>query len=410
MPTIFEQVSNAFAEKLGAKASLFVKAPGRVNLIGEHTDYNEGFVLPAAIDRAIYFAMAPSKGKKFQWTALEMGQSFESSVDSLSSSKLHWPDYLQGVLSELKAMGIDVPPVDTTFGGDIPIGSGLSASAALTTGFAFGLNELFKLGLDRVALAKLGQLAENNFVGMKCGIMDQFASLLGRANSLIQLDCRSLTYTYVPFGLSIGRRGASLGRNLSYTHVPFGRSDVLIALCDSHVKHSLAGSEYNVRRSQCEAGVDALKKHYPQINSLRDVNNDMLAAHKQEMDEVVFRRCSYVVSENNRVIEACELLSKNDLAAFGRAMNGSHNGLRDDYEVSCAELDILQSAALEIPGVLGSRMMGGGFGGCTINLVQEPAIEPFQSAMLEIYRKKLGKEPKIHVCQLGPGTEVIEGR
>ena len=386
-PTIIDQVGSAFAKTHGA-AQILVRAPGRVNLIGEHTDYNEGFVLPAAIDRAIYLAMAPSKGKKFHWTALDMDSSFESSVDSLSSSKLRWPDYLQGVLAELKAMGIDAPPVDTTFGGDIPIGSGLSSSAALTTGFAFGLNELFDLGLDRVALAKLGQRAENNFVGMKCGIMDQFASLLGRANSLIQLDCRSL----------------------SYTHVPFGRSDVLIALCDSHVKHSLASSEYNVRRSQCEAGVGALKKHYPQIASLRDVSHEMLAAHRQDMDDVVYRRCSYVVSENSRVLDACEALSKNDLAAFGRAMNGSHSGLRDDYEVSCAELDALQSAALEIPGVLGSRMMGGGFGGCTINLVEEPSIDGFQSAMLEAYRKKLGKEPKIHVCQLGPGTEVIEGR
>ncbi|MCL1908527.1 MAG: galactokinase [Holophagaceae bacterium] len=381
---IIDSIQKTFNDKFGS-GSILVRAPGRVNLIGEHTDYNDGYVLPAAIDRAIYMATKPSQDSKFHWVSLDLNQSFDVSADSLAHSELHWPDYLQGVLAEFHAMDITVPPASMVFGGDIPIGSGLSSSAALTTGFAFALNQLFNLGLDRIAIARLGQRAENNFVGMRCGIMDQFASVLGKEKTLLQLDCRDLSCTFVPFN----------------------RTDVRIALCDTQVKHNLAGSEYNVRRSQCENGVAILKQHYPNVASLRDANLDMLQAHAHEMDEVVQRRCSYVVAENQRVVTACKALATDDLGVFGNAMNGSHYGLRDEYEVSCPELDVLQSVAEKVKGVLGSRMMGGGFGGCTINLVEETALENFQKELSEAFRQKLAKEPIIHICQLRGGTELL---
>jgi len=381
---LIDRVRSAFEASFG-RESVLVRAPGRVNLIGEHTDYNEGYVLPAAVDRAIYLAMKPSGDKQCHWVSLDLNQTFDVTPGSFSRSELRWPDYLQGVLVEFGAMDITVPPVDAVFGGDIPIGSGMSSSAALTTGFAFAIDRLFNLGLDRVSIAKLGQRAENNFVGMKCGIMDQFASVLGREKTLLQLDCR----------------------NLSCVFVPFNRTDVRIALCDSQVKHAHAGGEYNTRRSQCETGVEIVRRHHPKVVSLRDITNDMLEAARPEMEDVVYRRCAYVLAENQRVLAACNALAGNDLTVFGLKMNGSHYGMRDEYEISCPELDILQSVAEGTAGVLGSRMMGGGFGGCTINMVEEAALTDFQKVMSEAFHRKLGKEPIIHVCQLKGGTEEL---
>ncbi|MDR2697377.1 MAG: galactokinase [Holophagales bacterium] len=383
-PVIIDRVREAFEARFG-RESILIRAPGRVNLIGEHTDYNEGYVLPAAIDRAIYLAMKPGKESQCHWVSLDLNQTFDLTAGIFSRSELGWPDYLQGVLVEFSAMGIYVPPVDAVFGGDIPIGSGMSSSAALTTGFAFAINSLFNLGLDRVAIAKLGQRAENNFVGMNCGIMDQFASVLGREKTLLQLDCRDLSCIFVPFS----------------------RADVRVVLCDSQVKHSHAGGEYNTRRSQCETGVEILKRHHPEIVSLRDISPDMLDAARPDMDEVVYRRCSYVIAENQRVLAACNALADNDLATFGVNMNHSHYGMRDEYEITCPELDALQSVAESAAGVLGSRMTGGGFGGCTVNLVEEVALADFQNIMGEAFRQKLGKEPIIHICQLKGGTEEL---
>ncbi|MCL1892943.1 MAG: galactokinase [Holophagaceae bacterium] len=382
---IVDDISRSFHTKFG-KESILVKAPGRVNLIGEHTDYNEGFVLPAAIDKAIFLAIKPSATTLNHWVSLDMEQSFEASIDAIERSKLQWPNYLQGVLVELGNLGMAVPPTNIVFGGDIPIGSGMSSSAALTTGFAFALNQLFGLGLSRIDIAKLGQRAENNFVGIKCGIMDQFASVLGCEKTLLHLDCRDITYTYVPFN----------------------RNDVRIVLCDTQIKHNLAESEYNLRRSQCERGVEILKYYFPDVSSLRDVNPEMMQSHEQKMDDVVFRRCTYVIAENQRVAKACNSLTTDDFVAFGQAMNDSHQGLRDDYEVSCPELDVLQSVAEKTEGVFGSRMMGGGFGGCTINLVTEASLENFQQTLGKVFRQKLAKEPIIHICQLKGGTEILE--
>ena len=275
--------------------------------------------------------------------------------------------------------------VDCVFGGDLPIGSGLSSSAALECGFAFGLNELFALGYDRVSLARLGQRAENRFVGVNCGIMDQFASLLGRAGDVIRLDCRNLTHEFIPF--------ADPG--------------FVVVLCDSRVRRSLAaGGAYNARRAQCEAGVAWLMARHSEVQSLRDVTLDMLMAARPEMDSLVYARCAYVVRENQRVLDVCEALSRRDYARVGACMNESHRGLQQDFDVSCAELDLLAEGAQAIDGVLGSRMMGAGFGGCTIDLVREAELERFDAGMTDIYRRSLRTDPVFHVCRLTDGTAV----
>lgn len=360
-----------------------VRAPGRVNLIGEHTDHNLGFVLPAAVDKAIWLVLRLREDRRLNFFALDKGEGFEGSLDALHPSPLGWPNYLLGVLQELAVHPLR--GVDCVFAGDVPIGCGMSSSAALEVGFAFGLNELLGLGLDRVNLARLAQRAENRFVGVNCGIMDQFASLLGQEKRVICLDCRDLTYR----------------------HVPFEREDLRTVLCDTQVRRSLAGSEYNLRRAQCEAGVALLQRHHPQVESLRDADPAMLEDLREAFEPQVYRRCAYVVQENLRVLEACAALDRGDLAAFGRAMNATHEGLAKGYEVSCPELDILAEAAQALPGVHGARMMGGGFGGCTINLVEAQALPDFEAAMARVYRARLGKEPVLHVCQLRGGTERI---
>lgn len=377
-----ERVAHAFRESFG-KEDAIVRSPGRVNLIGEHTDHNLGFVLPAAVDKSIHLAITLRDDRRLRFLALDKEESFEDSLDDLRSSDAQWPNYLLGVLSEFMALGLELRGVDCVFGGDVPIGCGLSSSAALEGGFAFGLNELMGFGLDRVALAQLSQRAENRFVGVNCGIMDQFASLMGRERKLIRLDCRDLSFEYVPFE----------------------REDIRIVLCDSQVRRSLTGSEYNVRRAQCEQGVAVLQRHVPAIRSLRDASLELLEAHRAEFSPEVFRRCAYVIGENQRVLTACTALERGELSVFGAAMNATHEGLAHGYEVSCPELDVLAEAAQAMPGVLGSRMMGAGFGGCTINLVEADALASFEAGMAGIYRDRLGKEPVIHVCKLRGGTE-----
>jgi galactokinase len=380
----FERVVNAFREGYGREDAI-VSSPGRVNLIGEHTDHNLGFVLPAAVDKHIHLVIGLREDRRLRFLALDKNQTFEGTLDELRPSGDQWPNYLLGILAEFRALGLELRGVDCAFGGDVPIGCGLSSSAALEGGFAFGLNERLGFGLDRVALAQLSQRSENQFVGVNCGIMDPFASLMGREKKLIRLDCRDLSYAYVPFE----------------------REDIRIVLCDSQVRRSLTGSEYNTRRAQCEQGVAVLRKHSPGIASLRDASLEDLEAHRAELGSVVFRRCEYVVSENQRVLAACDALEQGDLKAFGAAMNATHTGLAQGYEVSCPELDVLAEAAQAMPGVLGSRMMGAGFGGCTINLVEAAALASFEARMGAVYRDRLHKAPVLHVCKLRGGTELI---
>ena len=381
VPVIAEKFRKHFPDK-----PLLVVSPGRVNLIGEHTDYNEGFVLPGATDKAVVFAVSPRTDEVCHLVSHDFDQEFRCELGQFHRSPLRWPDYLQGVVDQFLKAGYRVGGFNCVFGGDIPIGAGMSSSAAIEGGLAFALNALFGLKLDSLTLVKLAQKAENEFVGVRCGIMDQFINIHGREKSLLKLDCRSL----------------------EFERIPFEREDLRIVVSDTLVRRELASSEYNVRRGQCEAGVDALQVHDPSLRSLRDVSLDLLREHRAELDPVVYRRCEYVVRENIRVGEACAALARNDFAVFGGLMNLSHAGLRDDYEVSSAELDSLVEAARRVPGVLGSRMMGAGFGGCTISLVEAGAVPEFEARVSRDYEAETGKAPKIHVVRIEAGTRAVE--
>ena len=381
VPVIAEKFRKHFPDK-----PLLVVSPGRVNLLGEHTDYNEGFVLPGATDKAVVFAVSPRTDEVCHLVSHDYDQEFRSEIGQFHRSPLRWPDYLQGVVDQFLKAGYRVGGFNCVFGGDIPIGAGMSSSAAIEGGLAFALNALSGLKLDSLTLVKLAQKAENEFVGVRCGIMDQFINIHGREKSLLKIDCRSL----------------------DFERIPFEREDLRVVVSDTLVRRELASSEYNVRRSQCEAGVGALQAHDPSIRSLRDVSLDLLREHRAELDPVVYRRCEYVVRENTRVGDACAALARNDFAVFGGLMNLSHAGLRDDYEVSSAELDSLVEAARRVPGVLGSRMMGAGFGGCTISLVEAGAVPEFQARVSRDYEAETGKAPKIHVVRIEAGTRAVE--
>jgi len=379
------KVLSAFRGVYPESKPLLVRSPGRVNLIGEHTDYNEGFVLPAAVDKAIYFAVAPASGSTCALRAVDLDESWDFDLDRIAPSERRWPNYLIGVVDQFFKAGARIGAFRCAFGGDVPVGSGMSSSAAIEAGLAFALNRLFVLGFDSLGLVKLAQKAENEFVGVRCGIMDQFANIFGRTGSVLKLDCRSLSHAYYPFE----------------------RSDLRIVLCDTRVKRELASSEYNVRRGQCEAGVQALARHDPSLRSLRDVPLGLLQAHRAEIEPVILRRCEYVIRENGRVEAACADLEKSDFNAFGRRMFASHEGLRDDYEVSCRELDILVDAASAVSGVLGARMMGAGFGGCTINLVEDGAVGELALAAAKAFRDAFGRDPAVYISRLRSGTREI---
>ena len=376
----------AFREHFGPyDNAVAVRSPGRVNLIGEHTDYNGGFVLPAAVDKAAHFIVSPRTDGAFRFYAADLVDHFSCNVRSITRSEKGWPNYLLGILSELQKGGHAIPGCDVVFGGDVPIGAGMSSSAAVECGFAFALNELFRLGLSKLDLARLGQRAENRFVGVQCGIMDQFVNIFGEDRKVLKIDCRSLEFEYIPFD----------------------RTDLNIVLCETESKRSLASSEYNVRRQQCETGVAILRRHEPEIQSLRDVSEEFLALHRSEMDDVTHRRCLYVVQENARVLSACLDLQRNDFRSFGRKMYQSHVGLRDSYEVSGPDLDFLVDAASSIEGVLGARMMGAGFGGCTINLVEQRHVATFAETIRELYRRRSGKPNSAYITRIESGTALV---
>jgi galactokinase len=385
MNALVPVIADKFRKHFAAKP-LLVVSPGRVNLIGEHTDYNEGFVLPGATDKAVVFAVAQRQDGLCHFVSHNFDQEFRVELDSLHRSPLRWPDYLQGVVDQFLKAGHRIGGFNCVFGGDIPIGAGMSSSAAIEGGLAFALNVLSGLNLDSLTLVKLAQKAENEFVGVHCGIMDQFINIHGREKSVLKLDCRSL----------------------ALEHFPFEREDLRIVISDTLVRRELASSEYNVRRAQCEAGVNVLRAHDPSIRSLRDVTRDMLNEYKDEFDPVVYSRCDYVIRENIRVGDACAALVRNDFAVFGGLMNLSHAGLRDDYEVSSDELDALVDAARRVPGVLGSRMMGAGFGGCTISLVEAGAVPEFEARVGREYEAQAGKAPKIHVIRIEAGTHAVD--
>ncbi len=380
---LLSQLSTSF-RSLFHTDPLLICSPGRVNLIGEHTDYNEGFVLPAAIDKAIYLAVGLRDDDELHFVAHDLNETFVGSLNSLSPTST-WADYLLGVLAQFRLGGHALKGINCVFGGTIPIGAGLSSSAALENSVGFAVNELLNLGLDRIALVRLSQRAENEFVGAKVGIMDMFASMMGKANHVIKLDCRSLDYTYAPLKMD----------------------GISIVLCDSRVKHALVNSEYNTRRAECAAGVRFLQEFYPSIKSLRDVTMPMLDQHLRDTEPLLYRRCAYVVQENQRLADGVMALENNDVAAFGQLMYGSHEGLSHQYEVSCPELDILVDIARQQPGVLGARMMGGGFGGCTINLVQETELDHFSRVITREYKAQTGKDTYLHTCKIQDGTRIV---
>lgn len=358
-----------FEQRFGYEP-LLVRAPGRVNLIGEHTDYNGGFVLPAAVDKEAVFAVGLNGGAGIRLVAYDLGETVElADVADVHPSATQWANYLLGVADQLRQLGVTVLGFDCVFGGTIPMGAGMSSSAAVECGLAFALNHLLGAGLDTMQLARVAQQAEHTYAGVQCGIMDQFASLFGRDGHVVRLDCRSLDYAYFPFDTQASR----------------------IVLCNSGVKHSLASSAYNTRRQECERGVAVLHQYYPAIATLRDATLAQLETHRAELGDTVFRRCAYVVQENTRVEAACRHLEAGDLAAFGQEMYASHAGLRDDYEVSCVELDALVEAAQGVPGVFGARMMGGGFGGCTINLVAPADVDAFITHVGAAYQQRFGR-------------------
>jgi len=382
---LYTHITAAFQHYFSS-TPLLVRAPGRVNLIGEHTDYSGGFVLPAAIDKEICFAVGLNGSTQARLFSYDQQEAYTTELTDMQPGQPQWANYLKGVVAQFQKRGLTIPGFDCVFGGNVPIGAGMSSSAAVECGLAFALNELLGTGLSRMELARMAQLAEHEFAGVQCGIMDQFASLFGRPDQVVRLDCRSLEYEYFPF-------------NTQVCH---------IVLCNSGVKHSLASSEYNTRRQECEQGVAVLAQYYPQVQSLRDVALEQLAAHQAELGEVVYRRCRYVVEENHRVVSACEYLEAGDLTAFGQNMYASHAGLRDDYEVSCPELDILVEAARPLPGVYGARMMGGGFGGCTINLVAPEQVEAFVAAMKTAYQQRLGIALETYQTTIMGGVDVLK--
>jgi galactokinase len=366
---------------------LLVRSPARINLIGEHTDYNDGFVMPAAIDKEIVFAIAPSNDGQSRIYALNFKE--EVHIDISKPDKVKkpvWVNYLLGIIKQLNDRNIKLKPFNCVLGGNIPTGSGMSSSAALECGFVYALNELNKIGLEKIDMIKMAQWSEHNYAGVMCGIMDQFASMMGKKDHVIMLDCRSLQYQYFPIELN-------------------GYSIVLL---DSNVKHSLADSEYNNRRKECEQGVNILKNHFPNIKSLRDVSLDMLNQYKSEFSDVVYNRCLYVVSEIDRVPNAGRDLEAGNIKSFGTKMYETHEGLSKLYQVSCDELDFLVSQAKQHEEVLGARMMGGGFGGCTINIVKDDKIDSFINKVKVAYQQAFKIELLTYVVAVKDGSSIVQ--
>lgn len=380
---MIKNIRDRFRERFG-REPVIVASPGRVNLIGEHTDYNDGFVLPAAIDKCIYLGLAANGTDTCTVYASSLNESYSFNINEVTPYR-GWTNYILGVVHHLQNKGYQVGGFDAVLDGEVPIGSGLSSSAAVEGAVGIGLCTLFNIDIPRFELARIGQLAEHTFVGVKCGIMDQFANLHGKKDQLIRLDCRSLEYEYFPF------------------HFPGYK----IVLCNSMVHHSLASSEYNTRRLQCEEGVAILKRFYPAIKNLRDVTLQMIHDHEKDLPEIIYARCCYVVEENDRVLRACELLKQDDLPAFGQLMYQAHEGLSKLYEVSCEELDCLVELAKQRKEVAGARMMGGGFGGCTINIVEAGMVDDFRNFITENYQRRFDKTPEIYVTSIEDGARVV---
>lgn len=379
-----DQLIKVFKERFTGDYAVF-SAPGRINIIGEHTDYNNGFVLPGAIDKTIDLVIKINHNSNvINIIANDLNEE-ECITKETTECKYHWCKYILGVVCELTKLGFKIPGFDCVFGGDIPVGSGLSSSAALESVLGLALNELLDLQLSRFQLAKVGQMAEHNYVGVKCGIMDQFASLFGEEGKLVRLDCQSMDYELIPFN-------------------PEKYSIVLI---DTKVSHNLASSEYNKRRASCEEGVAIIASKYKDVKSLRNVSFYMLEEFIDAMNIETYKRCLYVVDEIDRLQKACEALKVDDFIRLGRLMFETHDGLQLLYEVSCKELDFLVHTAIRFEGAIGSRMMGGGFGGCTISLVEAEKEIEFIEHSIAKFKTEFGYLPIVHKVKISNGASRI---
>ena len=360
-------------------------SPGRVNLIGEHTDYNGGFVFPGAIDKGIYAAINPNGTDKVRAYSTDYNEQVEFGMNEEDAPKESWARYIFGVCREMKKRGFEPKGFDTVFVGDVPLGAGMSSSAALESTFANALNEIFNLNIDRFELARIGQSTEHNYCGVKCGIMDQFASVFGKKGHLMRLNCATMEFEYFPFN-------------------PEGYKVVLL---DTVVKHELASSAYNKRRESCENACAHIKARHPEVNFLSDATMAMLEEVKSEISEEDYKRAVYVIGEKQRVLDVCEALEKGDYDTVGDRMFGTHYGMSKEYEVSCEELDFLNDVAKQC-GVTGSRVMGGGFGGCTINLVKEDLYDNFIATAKKEYLAKFNREPKVYDVVISDGARRIK--
>lgn len=379
-----ERLIAGFRERFpGLKPAFLAYAPGRVNLIGEHTDYNDGFVLPIAIDRWVAYVLSPRDDRKVRLASLNFGGEVEFGLDDLRKDDVHpWSNYPRGVAWALQERGATLKGMDAVLYGDVPLGSGLSSSAALEVATAAAFRAVSDLSLDGVTVALLCQRAENQFVGVNCGIMDQFVSQLAKDGHALLIDCRSL----------------------EYRHVPLPSENYRFVVADTGKRRGLVDSEYNTRRRECEEAAAFFAKRRPGVKALRDVSPEELREAEGKLDPTVFRRARHVVTENDRTLKAVDALQKGDMEAFGELMNASHESLRTDYQVSCSELDAMVEEARRVPGVLGSRMTGAGFGGCTVSLVRTDAVERFLAQVPERYTARTGLKPEVFVFEAVGGA------
>ena len=368
----------------GTTGSVYA-SPGRINLIGEHTDYNGGFVFPGAVDKGMIIEIKPNGTDLVKAYSIDLKDYVEFGLNEEDAPRASWARYIFGVCREMIKRGVEVKGFNTAFAGDVPLGAGMSSSAALESAYAYALNDLFGDNkIDKFELAKVGQATEHNYIGVKCGIMDQFASVFGKEGSLMRLDCRSLEYQYFPFK-------------------PEGYRLVLV---DSVVKHELASSAYNKRRQSCENVVAAIAKKHEGVEFLRDCTLEMLAEVKEEVSAEDYMRAEYVIEEIQRVLDVCDALEKGDYETVGQKMYETHHGMSKKYEVSCEELDFLNDVAFDC-GVTGSRVMGGGFGGCTINLVKNELYETFITTAKERFKEKFGRSPKVYDVVISDGSRKL---
>ncbi len=383
---LIQETTSFFQKTFNSSAEKIILSPGRINIIGEHIDYNDGYVLPAAIDKIICFAFEKNNSNNANIHVIDLNESVKiDTTQEAALTDIVWTNYLRGVLHQLNLKGHKIGGFNCVFSSNIPSGSGLSSSAALECGFLFGLNELFDLNIKPIDVALMGQKAEH-WVGINCGIMDQFSSVMGLENKVVKIDCRTLEYTY---------------HEANFV-------DYSLILFDSNVKHSLFTSEYNTRRIECNEGLEIIKTAFPEINSFRDCEESHVLAVQSKMTDNVFRRSFYAVKEIKRVIQACDALDKGDILTLGKLMFETHQGLSKDYEVSCEELDYLVDLAIAEEDVVGSRLMGGGFGGCTITLVKKGSEEVIKQKFTQLYLEKFNIDLKIYDVKVSNGTSLYK--